>query len=98
MSTVTPLSAEIKEQTFSSSVMVCLWQLFLILQLLEDEADLQLKTWPLYHMSTFQMLSEVSGDVGVSEGSLHWSSTSGKRDRREHEAKQWQQKGGILLI
>lgn len=54
--------------------MVCLWQLFLILQLLgteADEADLQLKTWPLYHTATLQVLSEVSGNVGVSEGSLH---------------------------
>lgn len=34
---------------------------------------------PVSHV-LFQMLSEVSGNVGASKGSLHWSSTSGKRD------------------
>lgn len=32
-------------------------------------------------MATLKVLSEVSGNVGVSKGSLHWSSASGKRDR-----------------
>lgn len=82
MSTVAPLSAWNKGTNvliFSCGLPVAAIFNFASV---EDEADLQLKTWPLYHTSTFQMLSEVSGNVGVSKGSLHWSSTSGKRQER----------------